>query len=145
LSQNLPVVLSDFSYSDDLQAVLDLWQNAGDGIQLRDSDRPEEILKKIQRDPDLFLVAKVEDLLAGVVMGSFDGRRGYVYHLAVLSEFRGQGIARRLMDELERRLKSKGCLKVNLLVTNGNQSAKTFYEENGYQLMPVAAYGKVLS
>ena len=38
--------------------MLDLWSTAGPGIQLGRSDEPEEIRKKLARDPDLFLVAE---------------------------------------------------------------------------------------
>ncbi|HET7011627.1 MAG TPA: hypothetical protein VFI11_12700, partial [Anaerolineales bacterium] len=67
---------------DDLEAVLDLWGSAGPGVHLGPSDRPLEIRKKIERDPDLFLVAEEEGQIVGAVMGGFDGRRGLVYHLA---------------------------------------------------------------
>lgn len=143
--QALPVSISEFSFPDDIAEVLHLWQNAGEGIQLRESDRPEEIQKKILRDPDLFLVARTGGRVIGAVMGGFDGRRGFIYHLAVAKEHRGQGVARRLMSEVEDRLRIKGCIKVNLLVTRENQSAMAFYEEIGYQPMPVLAYGKVIS
>ena len=47
------------------------------------SDTLAEITKKVQRDPDLFLVAEADGRLIGSVIGGFDGRRGMIYHLAV--------------------------------------------------------------
>jgi ribosomal protein S18 acetylase RimI-like enzyme len=88
------VRLRQFAYPQDYAAVIALWQNAGPGIHVRRSDQPEEIDKKVQRDPDLFLLAEVDGRIVGTVMGGFDGRRGMVYHLAVDAEYRGRGLER---------------------------------------------------
>lgn len=141
---SLSFSITEFSFPRDLPAVIDLWQHAGDGIQLRESDQPEEIKKKIERDPDLFLVARSADRVDGAVMGAFDGRRGTIYHLAVTGKFRKNGIARALLNEVESRLKSKGCLKINLLVLPDNISAINFYQHLGYEAMKPLPFGKNL-
>lgn len=112
-----------------------LWSEAGPGIHLRKSDEMGEIAKKLQRDADLFLVAEAEGKLIGSVLGGFDGRRGMVYHLAVAEAFRKQGIGAALMDELEKKLKEKGCIRYYLLVTKDNRTAVRFYEERGWKQM----------
>jgi ribosomal protein S18 acetylase RimI-like enzyme len=72
--------IREFRYPEDYPAVIDLWQNAGPGIHLRRSDQPEDIERKLERDPDLFLVAEVGGQIVGAVLGGFDGRRGFMYH-----------------------------------------------------------------
>lgn len=134
--------LRQFRYPEDYQPVIHLWQNAGPGIHLRISDTPEQIAKKNQRDPDLFLVAESEGQIIGAVLGGFDGRRGMVYHLAVAEDLRRQGIAAVLMEELERRLRAKGCIRYYLLVTEDNLPAIQFYEKLGWERMELFAYGK---
>lgn len=139
------LLIRDFR-PEDYAAVRLLWENAGPGIQLRRSDDPDEILKKLQRDPDLFLVAEEEEKILGTVVGGFDGRRGMVYHLAVVESFRNQGIGEMLMDELEHRLKMKGCIRCYLLVTVENESAQHFYKKRGWAHMKnVFTYGKDLA
>jgi ribosomal protein S18 acetylase RimI-like enzyme len=138
------VSIRDFSFPDDYPSVYALWENAGTGIQLRRSDQIEEIAKKLERDPDLFLVAEIEKQIVGSVLGGFDGRRGMIYHMAVLMEYRRQGIALRLMEELERRLREKGCIRYYLLVTEDNQEAIQFYKAHGWERMDLFAYGKDL-
>jgi ribosomal protein S18 acetylase RimI-like enzyme len=134
-----------FRFPEDYDAVCTLWENAGVGIQLRRSDTPEEILKKIQRDPDLFLIAITDDNIVGTVIGGFDGRRGLIYHLAVDSNYRELGIGSLLMNEVEHRLRERGCIKSYLLVTRENDSAMRFYEKRGWQRMDtVLIYGKDL-
>jgi ribosomal protein S18 acetylase RimI-like enzyme len=139
------VHIREYHHPDDYPAARLLWENAGSGIQLRRSDDPDEIAKKLQRDPDLFLVAEVDGKMAGTVVGGFDGRRGMVYHLAVAEPFRKHGIGENLMDELERRLKAKGCIRCYLLVTVENESAMRFYEKRGWaHMQQVLTYGKDL-
>lgn len=141
----MELILREFRFPQDYETVLTLWETAGPGIHVRRSDRPEEIEKKLQRDPDLFLVAEVDGEIAGSVLGGFDGRRGMMYHLAVSPASRRQGIAAALMEELERRLRAKGCIRYYLLVTRDNQSAIDFYEARGWQRMDgLYAYGKDL-
>ena len=139
------VRLRDFRYPDDYQTVYDLWSVAGDGIHLRRSDERAEIEKKLERDADLFLLAEVDGEVVGSVLGGFDGRRGMMYHLAVAPEFRRGGIGSRLVDELERRLRTRGCIRYYLLVTRDNEEAIRFYEGRGWVRMDdLYAYGKNL-
>ncbi len=68
-----------------------------------------------------------------------------VYHLAVVERYRTQGVGRLLMDELENRLRSKGCIRCYLLVTTDNHSAIHFYERLGWARMDdLYTYGKDL-
>jgi len=140
------IQLREIHFPEDYLAVRLLWENAGSGIQLRRSDDLEEIHKKLQRDPDLFLVAESAGKIIGTVLGGFDGRRGMVYHLAVEESFRNQGIGEMLMEELERRLQAKGCIRCYLLVTTDNDSAMRFYKKRGWKHMEeVYTYGKDLT
>lgn len=131
-----------FCYPDDYEEVYSLWQSAGAGIHAGRSDTPDEIEKKIQRDPELFLLAELDGKIVGTVLGGFDGRRGIVYHLAVEANQRKKGIGERLMVELEQRLKDKGCIRSYLLVTYDNLEAVRFYEKRGWTRMELYTYGK---
>ena len=138
------MILRDFAM-DDYDAVYALWRDAGPGVSLRPSDEREEVAKKLTHDPDLFLVAEEEGRVVGVIMGAWDGRRGWLHHLAVAHEARGRGIAPSLVTEVEHRLKARGCLKVNLLVYAGNESARRLYHRLGYDEMThIVAMGKEL-
>jgi ribosomal protein S18 acetylase RimI-like enzyme len=134
--------IREFFFPEDYPAVRGLWSLAGPGIHLRRSDEPEEIQKKLQRDPDLFLLAEEDGKVIGAVLGGFDGRRGLVYHLAIAEEHRKQGVGALLMDELEKRLRAKGCIRTYLLVTYDNAEAIEFYEKHGWQKMDLHIYGK---
>ncbi|RPI34221.1 MAG: GNAT family N-acetyltransferase [Chloroflexota bacterium] len=138
------ILIRNFCFPEDYSEVHRLWSQAGPGIHVRRSDNPEEIAKKLERDPDLFLLAVSEGKIVGSVIGGFDGRRGMVYHLAVQQEYRNQGIGAALMDELEARLREKGCIRYYLLVTADNEGAIRFYENRGMERMDLYSYGKDL-
>jgi ribosomal protein S18 acetylase RimI-like enzyme len=110
--------------------VVDLWRRSG--LTISPSDRPREIERARRRDPDLFVVAVEDDTIVGAVLGRFDGRRGWINHLAVSPTHRSAGLGSRLMAEVERRLSGKGCAKVNLHVLSENAAACAFYERIGY-------------
>lgn len=138
------LTVREFQFPKDYSKVIDLWNHAGPGIHVRRSDEPAELEKKIQRDPDLFLVVELDNQIIGSVLGGFDGRRGMVYHLAVLESYRKNGIGTLLMNELEKRMKAKGCIRSYLLVTHDNPAAIRFYEELGWEQMDLAIFGKDL-
>lgn len=119
----------------DHRRVVRLWRDSGLGIS--HSDTVREIERTRRRDPDLFLVAEEEGVLVGVVLGRFDGRRGWVNHLAIDRRARGLGLGVALMAELERRLVRKGCPKINLQVEPANEAVTGFYERLGYRRRPM--------
>ena len=71
--------------------VLKLWKQT-EGVYTSDSDSPEKIRKFLKRNPGLSFIAYNEGKAAGAILCGHDGRRGYLHHLAVRSEFRRKGI-----------------------------------------------------
>lgn len=138
------VCIREFRFSGDYSAVARLWANAGAGIHVGPSDAPDQLLKKLQRDPDLFLVAELDGVLIGTVIGGFDGRRGLIYHLAVDPAHRTLGVGSKLMEEVEARLRGKGCIRCYLLVTTDNADAMRYYEKRGWRAMADVPYAKDL-
>ena len=139
------ISIREFHYPQDYPAVKDLWEGMEKGVHVGRSDAPEEIAKKISRDPDLFLVAEEDGRVIGSVLGGYDGRRGLLYHLAVAKDSRQHGLGSQLLDEVEARLRDKGCLKCYLMVTLDNPEVERYYEKRGWHLMDyVRPYGKEL-
>jgi ribosomal protein S18 acetylase RimI-like enzyme len=138
----MEISLRAFRFEQDYPAVIDLWNRCGPGVQVRKSDDPEEIKKKLERDPDLFVIAEHQGRVVGTVLGGFDGRRGMIYHLAVEPGFRVHGLGSMLMQEVEARLVSKGCVKAYLMVTTDNEEVIPFYEKRGWSEMKMHLFGK---
>ncbi len=116
---------------EDYDEVVRLWAQAG--LRLSQSDSREAIKHKLERDADLFLVAVEESTIVGVVMGTYDGRRGWINHLAVAPRQQRQNLGSQLMREVEKRLQQKGCAKINLFILPTNAAVQTFYQRLGYQ------------
>ncbi len=131
----MSVKIREFYYPNDYDGALRLWGGMEVGVKVGRSDTPEEIQKKLQRDPDLFLVAEIDSQIVGTIIGGYDGRRGMIYHLAVQADMREQGIGTLLLEEVERRLQSKGCRKCYLLITAENTGAAQFYEQRSWTEM----------
>jgi ribosomal protein S18 acetylase RimI-like enzyme len=116
----------------DYEKVVEVWKESG--IILRPGDGREGVELKLQRDPDLFLVAEDEQQILGVVLGAWDGRRGWINHLAVRSTHRRSGIGNSLVRELERRLIGKGALKVNAQIYKSNRLSIEFFKALNYEV-----------
>ena len=126
------VTIAEFTM-DDYPVVHVLWQRGG--LWMRPSDGPEATLLKLARDPGLFLLARdTGGRIVGTVMGGWDGRRAYVYHLAVAPERRRRGVGGALMDELEARFRGLGAVKAKLQILAENDDSKAFFAGRGYLL-----------
>lgn len=117
---------------EDYDEVLALWKEAG--LVLRPGDELVGIRLKLERDPDLFLVAEEDHGIVGVVMGAWDGRRGWINHLAIKPAFQRRGIASAMIGELESRLANKGARKVNAQIYESNTRSLEFFKAKGYEV-----------
>ena len=126
----------------DLDDVIHLWEICG---LTRPWNNPElDIFRKLVQQDDLFLVAIKDEQLIAVLMGGYDGHRGWMNYLAVHPQHQRLGIATALVQQLEKRLIARGCPKLQLLVRQDNLDVQTFYEELGYEEVDVVCMGKRL-
>ncbi len=114
----------------DTDSVRSLWAAAG--LKPSRSDTYEAMGKVATRNPGLVLVAEdAEGRIVGTATGADDGRRGWVYRLAVHPALRRTGLGQRLVGEVEDRLRARGCEKLNLLVERDNPDAIAFWQHLG--------------
>ncbi|CAM3689851.1 GNAT family acetyltransferase [Rouxiella silvae] len=127
---------------EDFEEVLTLWERCD---LLRPWNDPElDIERKLNHDPELFLVAEVSGEVVGSVMGGYDGHRGSAYYLSVHPEYRGRGIANALMNRLEKKLIARGCPKIQLMVRAENDAVISMYEKLDYEVIESISLGKRL-
>jgi ribosomal protein S18 acetylase RimI-like enzyme len=126
----------------DEPAVVALWERCG---LTRPWNNPhKDIRRKLQAQPDLFLVGVLDGAVVGTVMAGYEGHRGWINYLAVAPEHRLRGLGRELMAEAERRLRQCGCPKINLQVRAANQDVIAFYRQLGFAVEDVVNLGKRL-
>jgi ribosomal protein S18 acetylase RimI-like enzyme len=126
----------------DQPVVIALWHRTG--ISRPWHDLRAEIRLHARRDGQLLLVAEAGGRVVGAVMGAWDGRRGWIYHLAVDADWRGRGAGRALLREAERALAALGCPKVLLMVREGNLDVAGFYLRQGYAPEEVRVFSRWL-
>lgn len=124
----------------DLDAVAQLWDDGGVGIDPA-TDRAE-----LQRMVDFgapYLLVAVEPAagtVVGSIMGTFDGHRGRIKRAVVHPDRRGDGLGRRLVDDLEARFLADGITELRLEVWAGNTGGLAFWHELGWELLEDIRY-----
>lgn len=127
----------------DEQAVIRLWREALPGTAPH-HDPAASLKQKLSHDPELLLVAVIDNRVVGAVMGGFDGHRGWIYSLAVDAAYRRLGVGAALVRQMESLLRQRGCLKLNLQVRASNAQVIGFYEELGFEVEQNISMGKRL-
>nr|WP_275665490.1 GNAT family N-acetyltransferase [Vibrio sp. Isolate33] len=116
---------------EDYESVINLWCQT-EGMSIRDADSKESIASYLERNAGLSFVAESNDTIVGAVLVGTDGRRGYLQHLAVDTNFRGQKLGCQLVSEAVNALAGLGIPKTHLFVYNDNINAQQFYEKLGW-------------
>ena len=135
-----PVVIREIRAVDGV-ALRALWTAAGYGL-LGDDDLG--LARLARRNPGLVLVAAEGTRVVGSALGTWDGRRGWIYHVITAPSHRRQGIATRLIDEVEAGLRALGCRKVNVMVRPDSDGGAEFWGGRGYEPSTAAQFGKEL-
>lgn len=138
------VIIRIYEHPTDYDMVRFIWQHVGNGIHITQSDTMDEIKIYCERSPGLFYLAVFNKQVIGTIMGGYDGRRGLIYHLAVLPEYQHQGIGARLLEQVEKTLKELGCRKVYLFITPDTLDLVDYYIKQGYEKMTALPMTKYL-
>lgn len=112
--------------------IIDLWKRSG--IEVSSSDTRDEIARMLKRNPDLFLIGKEKEKVIAIVMGAFDGRRGYVHHLAIDPDHQKKKYGKMMMDELIEKFHIKNIHKVHLFIEKSNKKVVDFYRKLGWEV-----------
>ncbi|HEU4724775.1 MAG TPA: GNAT family N-acetyltransferase [Candidatus Eisenbacteria bacterium] len=119
--------------SSDIESVRILWA-ATEGLGVGPGDTPEGIERFLVRNPGLSLVAVEGGALVASILCGHDGRRGFIYRLAVTPEQRRKGLAAELVRRSLAALKEAGIERCLLLVQTDNEGARRFWESMGGRL-----------
>ncbi len=116
----------------DYEQVYNMWLSCtGMGFNNVD-DSKEGIEKFLKRNPTSCFVAIEDDIIVGAVIAGNDGRRGYIYHLAVNPNYRNKSIGSSLVNNVMNALEALGINKVALVAFKRNEGANAFWEKQGF-------------
>lgn len=93
----------------------------------------EAIRPRIAQQGAHVLVAEIEDQFVGTASGMEEYESLHVCSIAVAPEYQRHGIARRLMEELEKLARRSGCHKLFLQTAWSMTEAIMLYRNLGYQ------------
>ena len=129
----------------DIPACIELWKNMK-GLSIRGSDNIRDLSDHVKINPKHNFVATSGAHLIGTVLGGFDGRRGYIYHLAVHEHFRKQNIGKELMERCFDSFKAIKVSKCHMMVLKDNTEAMEFYKKIGCEPRnEILVFSKTLS
>jgi ribosomal protein S18 acetylase RimI-like enzyme len=114
----------------DFQAILALWRSIERHTELPDTEA--YLQQFVDFSPDLFLVAEDGGRIVGTVIGGWDGWRAQIARLATEESARRKGVARMLVEEVERRLYARGARRIYALVDRRSAPAAPFWQAAGY-------------
>ncbi len=109
------------------------------------NDPARVIRDKLAVQRELFIVALLDGVVVGTVMGGYDGHRGWIYSLAVDPRVRRRGVGTALTRPIEQALTQRGCPKINLQVLASNAGTVAFYQKLDYAVEERVSMGKLLA
>jgi len=116
----------------DYEQVYSLWLSTPNMALTHLDDSKDGIGKYLARNPNTCFVAEKGGCIVGVILSGHDGRRGFIYHLAVKQSEQRQGVGSSLVDAAMFALKREGINKVALLVIGKNETGNVFWEKHGF-------------
>ena len=127
---------------EDYDGIVALWAEAGIHYRPNGRENRQQLEKELKTGQAVFMVAVADKRIVGVVLGTHDGRKGWINRLAVAKQFRRQNVASELVAAVENRLNELGINLIACLIEPENSVSKTFFKKIGYTKVPVEYFSK---
>ena len=126
---------------EDYEQAYDLWTRTP-GMHLHSLNNTYGgIALLLSKNPDSCFVAIDDDgAVIATALGATDGRKGYLYHVAVDEQWRGHGIGTALVGRIFDVCKAIGIVKIGLLVVTDNLEGQEFWKKRGWNTRPDVVY-----
>ncbi len=132
INNSAEIAIREFR-EEDYDALVALWREAGLPHRPVGRDSREALMRQCNQDTAVYLVAEAGGAVVGAVLGSHDGRKGWINRLAVLPDYRRRNVGAVLVAEVERRLAARGIEIFACLVEDSNEESEIFFEKTGYK------------
>ncbi len=116
----------------DYPKVYQLWLSI-QGFGMRSIDDSQEGIERfIRRNPEMSVVAEIDDEIVGTILCGHDGRRGCFYHVCVAKAHRESGVGKSLVSKAVENLAREHICKVSLIAFLDNQDGNHFWQSLGW-------------
>lgn len=118
---------------EDYDEIIRIWLIAGLPFKPKGRDSKEMMSKEMDNPNCAFFGLYENEILIGVCIANFDGRRGWINRVAVDPDFRGKNLSGVLIKECENFLYSKGGKVICALIEDINYPSITVFQKAGYE------------
>lgn len=116
----------------DYDSVINLWKQGKIPYRPQGRDSKKNIGWQLRQPTSLYFIAEFNGTIVGVILGTRDGRKGWINRLVVSQSYQKKGIAKRLVEEVENHLITKGIDIVACLIEDWNATSMHVFERLGY-------------
>lgn len=117
---------------EDYEDAIKIWKDAGLPFKAKGRDRKSEIEKELKRGCAIFYVGVIEEKVVAVIFGTHDGRKGWINRVAVASDYKQKGFAKKLIQKVEKKLDEMGIEIVAALIEDWNKTSMAVFKKLGY-------------
>jgi GNAT superfamily N-acetyltransferase len=114
----------------DAERIVRFWHESGASMGV--SDNVERVRRVLANPAAVLMLALADDTIVGTLLGADDGWRGNMYRLVVHPSRRREGIARQLVQQVERVFTAWGVRRITVLIEVNRPWAIEFWTAVGY-------------
>lgn len=118
-----------------------IWESSP-GVRIVTADSPESVDAFLERNPGMSFVCTEEGEIVGTALCGHDGRRGFLYHVAVKPEYRGRRIGTGLVESCLGMLNAAGIDKCHVFVLTDNEVGNAFWGSSWMKREDILVYSK---
>lgn len=127
---------------DEYADIIRLWKDAGIPYKPEGRDTKDNVSEELHNQPEYWIGAYEGREIVGIIVGTDDGRKGWINRLAVDENYRGEGLGRRLVERLESIFEEKGFKIWATLIEPDNPEGMKFFEKIGFEDSDIKYYSK---
>jgi len=124
----------------DYDDLVTLWTRSGLEYRPGGRDSREAMAAQFVRSDSCFLGMYDGDKMIGSVIGSHDGRKGWINRLAIDPDYRGRALAQKLIDAVEGFLHEQGIRVIAALIEDWNTPSLSAFKKAGYDISDKILY-----
>lgn len=118
----------------DIKKAYQLWKKAGLNVASYKREKVE-VSNVLRINSSSCFVLEDKSKIIGTILGTFNGRRGWIYHLVIDPKFQKNGYGSMLLQKSEKALKNLGATKIILGVWLNDNEVLNYYQKRGYSIM----------